>query len=48
MDRSELIRRMVLDAICDDENIDQAILPRVGTESLITEKGMASHLSGET
>ena len=32
MDRSELIRRMVLDAICDDENIDQAILPRVVAE----------------
>ena len=30
MDRRELIRRMVLNAICDDfENVDQIILPVV-------------------
>ena len=33
MNRSELIRRMVLDAMCDDyENIDQIILPTVARD----------------
>lgn len=33
MDRSELIRRMVLNAMCDDfENVDQIILPMVARD----------------
>jgi len=33
MDRNELIRRMVLDQICDDyENVDQIILPDVARD----------------
>ncbi len=33
MTRSELIRRMVLDSMCDDfENIDQIILPEVARD----------------
>jgi hypothetical protein len=33
MERSELIRRLVLNAICDDyENVDQIIFPQVSTD----------------